>query len=120
MALRDAVIRAGLIPADTVDRPGKKRYSEQLSHHLAIEVADGLRVLGFTTMKPMRQIVQKGKDKGTEKILKEKEFQGGLGPKRVDVSFSDDRHGLMLAVSIKGINFPNFPKLRGDPNADPA
>ncbi|MGH9611973.1 MAG: hypothetical protein ACRD4P_02715 [Bryobacteraceae bacterium] len=113
MALRDAVIRAGVIPADTVSQAQKKRYSELLSHHLAIEVADGLRALGFAEMRPMRQIVQTGKNKGTEKIIKEKEFQGGLGPKRVDVSFSDDRHGLMLAVSIKGINFPSFPRLRG-------
>ena len=47
MALRDAVIRAGLVPPDTAEQSQKKRYSELLSHHLAIEVADGLRSLGF-------------------------------------------------------------------------
>ncbi|MBX3295272.1 MAG: hypothetical protein KF762_06140 [Acidobacteria bacterium] len=40
----------------------------------------------------------------------EKTFQGGLGPKRVDVSFSDDQNGLLLAISIKSINFPKFGK----------
>ena len=41
---------------------------------------------------------------------KEAEFQGGLSSKRVDVSYADAKHGLMLAVSIKGINFPSFGK----------
>lgn len=33
----------------------------------------------------------------------EKAFQDGLGPKKVDVSYADERHGLLLAVSIKTI-----------------
>jgi len=33
-----------------------------------------------------------------------------LGPKKVDVSYSDEQHGLLLAVSIKSINFPPFGK----------
>ena len=117
MALRDAVIRAGVIPADQVEQKTKKRYSEMLSHELAIEVADGLRARGFATMKPMRETIKKGKKRGQIQIRKEKEFQGGLGPKRVDVSFSDDRHGLMLAVTIKCLNFPSYPKI---PGSDPA
>jgi hypothetical protein len=40
----------------------------------------------------------------------EKAFQGGLGPKKVDVSYSDEQHGLLLAVSIKSISFPPFGK----------
>lgn len=87
MALRDAVIRAGMIPPDTAERDEKKAYSEKLSHELAIEVADALRSCGFTRVKPERQTIPKGKHKGEIKIVREKEFQGGLGPKRVDVSF---------------------------------
>jgi hypothetical protein len=117
MGLRDAVIRAGVIPSDEVERKLKKRYSEMLSHELAIEMADGLRERGFSAMKPFREIIQTGKRKGEVVIKKEKEFQGGLGPKRVDVSFSDDRHGLLLAVTIKCLNFPNYPKI---PKSDPA
>jgi hypothetical protein len=113
MALRDAVIRAGVIPPDTADRVEKKTYSETLSRHLAIEVADSLRAQGFARIKPMREIATKGKHKGKEQIKQEKEFQGGLGPKRVDVSFSDDRHGLLLAVTIKTLNFPSFPAIKG-------
>lgn len=111
MSLKDAVIRAGVIASDTALQSVKKAYSERLSHELAIEVADALRDCGFSTIKPQRSIVPSGKYKGEERIVKEKEFQGGLGPKRVDVSYSDDRHGLMLAVTIKSINFPSFPKI---------
>lgn len=113
MSLRDAVVRAGVIPLDSAPQQNKKAYSERLSHLLAIEVADALRSLEFRHIKPEKQVVARGKHKGTIKIIKEKEFQGGLGPKRVDVSFADDRHGLMLAVTIKTLNFPSFPKIKG-------
>jgi hypothetical protein len=113
MSLTDAVIRAGVIPRDDVEQKTKKRYSEILSHELAIEVADGLRNRGFSSMRPIREVISRGKKKGTIQIKKEKEFQGGLGPKRVDVSFSDDRHGLLMAVTIKCLNFPSYPKVRG-------
>jgi hypothetical protein len=118
MALKDAVVRAGVIPPDTAAQSVKKRYSEQLSHELAIEVADSLRALSFTSIKPQRQIRASGKHKGQVDIIKEKEFQGGLGPKRVDVSYADDRHGLMLAVTIKTLNFPSFPRVAGGTEAD--
>lgn len=113
MSLKDAVVRAGVIPSDSASQAAKKAYSEKLSHELAIEVADALRALEFRHIKPERQLVLKGKYKGKELIVKEKEFQGGLGPKRVDVSFADERHGLMLAVTIKTINFPSFPRIKG-------
>lgn len=113
MALRDAVLRAGVIPPDSAVQSHKKAYSEKLSHELAIEVADSLRELSFVSIKPEKQVIEKGKHKGEIRIVKEKEFQGGLGPKRVDVSYADDRHGLMLAVTIKTLNFPSFPKVKG-------
>ena len=110
MSLKDAVVRAGVIPSDAAAQADKKAYSEKLSHELAIEVADALRALEFSRIKPEKQMILKGPQKGQTKTVKEKEFQGGLGPKRVDVSFADERHGLMLAVTIKTINFPSFPR----------
>lgn len=98
MSLLDAVTAAGVIPPDSASREQKKRYSERLSRHLADEVADGLRSVGFAMVKPVR---------GSPG---EKEFQGGLGPKKVDVSYADERHSLLLAVSIKTINFVPFGK----------
>lgn len=116
MALTDAVIRAGIVPPDDAAQSDKKAYSERLSHELAIEVADCLRALDFKSIKPERLVIAKGKHKGSIKIAKEKEFQGGLGPKRVDVSYADERHGLLLAVTIKTLNFPSFPRI---PGSDP-
>lgn len=98
MSLLDAVIRCGRIPSSTAKQSDKKRYSELLSNYLAIEVSEGLRKIGFTGTKP-------GRDGKAEKL-----FQGGLGTKKVDVSFSDDQHGLMLAVSIKSISSAPFGK----------
>ncbi len=98
MSLLDAVIATGLIPAHAAPQSVKKRYSEQLSRNLAIQVAEGLRKAGFPKVKPERG--------GPG----EKEFQGGLGPKKVDVSYSDEQHGLIFAVSIKTITAPPFGK----------
>lgn len=96
MSLVDAVRAVGVIPPGSARQSLKKRYSELLSKGLAEEVAVGLRALNFPNVKPSRG--QAG----------EKAFQGGLGPKRVDVSYSDERHGLLLAVSIKTICFEPF------------
>jgi hypothetical protein len=98
MSFLDAVIATGLIPDSTATREIKKRYSEQLSRNLAIHVAQGLRKAGFPRVKPEPGGPQ------------EKEFQGGLGPKKVDVSYSDEQHGLIFAVSIKTITAPPFGK----------
>jgi len=98
MSLLEAVIATGLLAPDSATQAQKKRYSEVLSGHLAVEVADGLRSVGFPNVKPLRD--------GPG----EKAFQGGLGPKRIDVSFADEQHGLLLAVSIKSINFAPFGK----------
>jgi len=97
MALLDAVFKAGVFPVNGTQSE-KKRYAETLSKFLAEEVADGLRRVGFPNVKPLRGMPG------------EKAFQGGLGTKKVDVSYSDDQHGLMLAVSIKSIVSPPFGK----------
>lgn len=98
MSLVDAVIATGPIPDEGAHQSVKKRYSEVLSDKLAREVAHGLREVGFGNVHPTREGAT------------EKTFQGGLGPKRVDVSYSDDQNGLLLAVSIKSINFPKYGK----------
>ena len=98
MSLLDAVIAAGEIPGDDAPRDVKKSYSEKLSHFLAEELADGMRAIGFPDAKPHRG--QPG----------EKEFHGGLGTKKVDVSYSDEQHGLIFAVSVKSICFKPFGK----------
>ena len=98
MSLSDAVVAAGPYPTSSASQAEKKRYSEKLSKALAEAVAAGLRDAGFRATKP---------DIGGPS---EKEFQGGLGPKRVDVSYADERNGLLLAVSVKTITAPPFGK----------
>lgn len=98
MSLLDAVIRTGEVPPEDASQADKKRFSERLSENLAQEMAEALRVMGFRNTHPVRG--------GPG----EREFQGGLGPKKVDVSFSDEKHGLLLAVSIKTINSAPFGK----------
>jgi hypothetical protein len=98
MSLLDAIIRTGALPRADASQAEKKRYSELLSAHLAVEVADGLRAVGFPDVRPLRE--------GPG----ERKFQGGLGPKKVDVSCADEQHGLLLAVSIKSISTPPFGK----------
>jgi len=98
MSLKDAVRAAGVIPSQTATRDDKKRYAERLSKALAEEIAEGMRQAGFANTKPFKG--QPG----------EKEFYGGLGSKKVDVSYSDERHGLIQAVSVKSICFSPFGK----------
>lgn len=92
------MIAAGPIPEVSASRDDKKAYSERLSRRLAVEMAEGLRRIGFPRVKPERNGPQ------------EKEFQGGLGPKKVDVAYSDEQHGLIFAVSIKTITATPFGK----------
>ena len=98
MSLLDAVLAAGILPSTEAKKEDKKRYSELLSQALAQEVASGLRNVGFPNVKPFPG--------GPG----ERAFQGGLGPKKVDVSYADEQHGLQLAVSIKTITASPYGK----------
>jgi hypothetical protein len=98
MSFVDAVLSVGPIPDRTTPRADKKRYAERLAKSLAEQVAQGLRGIGFEGVKPL--LGGPG----------EKEFQGGLGPKKVDVSYADERHGLLFAVSMKSIVAPPYGK----------
>jgi hypothetical protein len=51
-------------------------------------MAQGLREAGFWNVNPEPGGPQ------------EKQFQGGYSPKGVDVSYSNEQHGLIFAVSI--------------------
>ena len=53
MAILDAVVAAGILPASDARKEDKKRYSEILSQRLAQEVAAGLRSIGFKRVKPL-------------------------------------------------------------------
>lgn len=80
-------------------RADKKRYSELVSQQMALVVAAELRKRGLDLTVPAD--LKKGKKGGERRIA------GGLGDKKVDVSFATERGGLILAVSIKTISFPD-------------
>jgi hypothetical protein len=97
LPLRKAIEKAGPRPPLTASRADKKRYAELVSGQLALAVAHELRARGLKETAPGRP--KDGKKGG------EKRISGGLGDKKVDVTYSTERSGLVLAVSIKTISF---------------
>jgi hypothetical protein len=66
---------------------------------MALVVASELRRRGLVEVLPIAS--PKGKRGGERRIA------GGLGDKKVDVTCATDRAGLVLAISIKTISFPD-------------
>lgn len=99
MSLIDAIGKSGIQPiGKNFSQAQKKAYAEKVSYHLAREVAQSLRGVGFDNVHPALD--------GPG----EKAFQGGLGPKKLDVTHSDERNGLLLAISIKTITAEPYGK----------
>jgi len=100
-----AIREAGVRPPDTSLQHVKKNFAEKLSNTVALGIAERLRELGLPECAP---------DPKTGG--RERQFAGGIGAKKVDVSFATEADGLILAVSIKSICFPdaktkNFQKI---------
>ncbi len=85
-------------PPDAAKQTDKKRYSERISAAVALALAEELRARGLKECRP----AGKG-DLGESGA--ERRMAGGLGAKKVDVTWSTDESGLLLAVSVKTINF---------------
>jgi len=102
MARVDDLVEAalkGLGPKpSTAVQEGKKRYSEQMSQVLAAAFAEELRQRGLdgTRPAPPGEVGASGA---------EKRMAGGIGAKKVDVSWSSDEAGLLLGLSVKTINW---------------
>lgn len=90
--------RAGDKPPDDARASEKKAYSEKVSAAVATAVADELRKRGLkgTRPAPPGELDASGA---------ERRMAGGIGAKRVDVTWATEQGGLLLAISIKGINF---------------
>lgn len=99
----DALLLAGLKalppkPADTSASSLKKNYSERVSNVAARALSEEFRARGlYGTLPAPPGVVGVS---GAERRL-----AGGLGPKKVDVSWTTEESGLLLAVSVKTINF---------------
>jgi hypothetical protein len=85
-------------PSDTAAQKHKKRYSEQMSAAFAQAFAEALRQRGLigTRPSPPGEVGASGA---------ERRMAGAIGAKKVDVTWATDESGLLLALSIKTINF---------------
>jgi hypothetical protein len=88
----------GAKPADTAPQAQKQNYSQRASEVVALALAEELRERGLDGARPAPPGVLGGS--GAERRM-----AGGLGPKRVDVSWATEEAGLLIAVSVKTINF---------------
>lgn len=91
----------GALPAKPVSdakQDAKRRYSEQVSQAVANAVADELRDRGLSEARPAPPGLLGAS--GAERRM-----AGGLGAKKVDVTWATPEAGLLLAVSVKTINF---------------
>jgi hypothetical protein len=85
-------------PDDTANRETKKAYSETMSACVALAFADELRHRGMKEARPSGP-----GDVGTSGA--ERRLAGGIGAKKVDVTWATEESGLLLGVSIKTMNF---------------
>jgi hypothetical protein len=92
----------------------RKRYSELMSQALALALGEILRQRGLERARP-------GGMGDVGKTGAERTMSGGIGAKKVDVTWATEEAGLLLAVSIKTINFggakslqKNLTNRRGD------
>lgn len=96
--LAAALQSVGPKPAEGSGQSVKKRYSEQISNAIALGLADELRQRGLREARPTAP--GKGTGSGAERRM-----AGGIGAKKVDVTWATEESGLLLAVSIKSINW---------------
>lgn len=104
MARIDDLLKQGLRglgqkPADAARQSDKKRFSERLSEVVAHAFAQELRERGLEGARP----APPGEVDATSGA--ERRMSGGIGAKKVDVSWATEESGLLFAISIKSINF---------------
>jgi hypothetical protein len=99
----DASIEAALRslspkPDDTADSDVKKAYSESMSAAIALALGAALQRRGCKGARPTEpgELDQTGA---------ERRMAGGIGAKKVDVTWATEESGLLLGISIKTINF---------------
>ena len=96
--LSEALKTLPLKPDDSADQSAKKRYSERVSQRVALAIAEELRLRGLKEARPAGE-GDLG-DSGAERRM-----AGGLGAKKVDVTWATEESGLLFAISVKTINF---------------
>lgn len=96
--VRAALARLGQKPPDDAPQATKKRYSEEASEAIALAFAEEVRARGLHGARPAAS--------GTaDRSGAERRMAGGIGAKKVDVTWATEESGLLLGISIKTINF---------------
>lgn len=85
-------------PPEDSAQADKRRYSEVMSQLLALAFAEELRQRGMAEARPAPSGVLGSS--GAERRL-----AGGIGAKKVDVTWATEESGLMLGLSVKTINW---------------
>ena len=96
--LAQAVKAAGPKPPDDAPQAQKNPWVGRLSNNLALAFAEELRHRGMTEARPAGP-----GDIGLSGA--ERRLAGGIGAKRVDVTWATEESGLLLACSVKTIMF---------------
>ena len=84
-------------PGDDARQADKKAYSERVSKLLALAFGEELRRRGMPEARPATPGTLG--DSGAERRI-----AGGIGAKKVDVTWATEESGLILGISIKTIN----------------
>lgn len=85
-------------PSQDALQSKKKAYSEKVSQVVAQAFAEELRHRGMKEARP----APPGE---LDRSGAERRMAGGIGAKKVDVSWATDECGLLCAISVKSINF---------------
>ncbi|MCE6952403.1 hypothetical protein LAZ29_15825 [Cereibacter sphaeroides] len=96
--LEQALRGVGVKPDASASATEKKAYSEAISHRVAHAVAAEFRERGLTGTRPAPP--GEFDSSGAERRM-----AGGIGAKKVDVTWATEESGLLLGISIKTINF---------------
>lgn len=85
-------------PDDDAPRDPKQKYSQKVSEVVAVTLGRELRQRGMREARPASpgELDASGA---------ERRMAGGIGAKKVDVTWATEESGLLLGISIKSINF---------------
>lgn len=97
-AIRLALKSLGGKPTDSAKQSEKKAFSESLSHTLAQVFANELIRRGMKEARPTENALD-------AKSGAERRMSGGIGAKKVDVTWATEEGGLIFAISLKSISF---------------
>lgn len=97
-SLLAAIKSCGPKPSDLESAPTKKNFNEKVSAALALALAEELRQRGMKEARPSGpgEVGASGA---------ERRLAGGIGAKKVDVTWATEESGLILAISVKTILF---------------